>query len=225
MMKNKNIVIFGTSHGIGSAIANSLIESNQIYSYSRTQGVGTWSEWSHDQDLKVDHLPDVIDAVIYCPGTINLKPFHTIKDEDLRQEFEINYFAAVKVLKTLYPRLKKSSHASVVLFSTVAVSKGMNFHSSIAAAKGAIEGLVRALAMEWAPAIRVNAVAPSLVDTPLAQKLTSNASVLDATIQKHPLKRIGKVEDIAQAALFLIDDKNSWVTGQILHVDGGLSIC
>jgi NAD(P)-dependent dehydrogenase (short-subunit alcohol dehydrogenase family) len=223
-MKNKNIVIIGASHGIGHAIASELLEGNQVYSFSRTLGLGEWREWSHKQDIPLEHLPEVIDAVIYCPGTINLKPFHTIKEEDLREEFEINYFAAVKVLKALYPRLKKSTQASVVLFSTVAVTKGMNFHTSIAAAKGAIEALVKTLAIEWAPQIRVNAVAPSLVDTPLAQKLISNPNVLEATIQKHPLKRIGHVQDIAQAALFLLDEKNSWVTGQILHIDGGLSV-
>jgi len=126
-MNNKNIVIIGASHGIGHTLASSLIESNHVYSFSRTAGLGDWREWNHKIDLPMDHLPEVIDAIVYCPGTINLKPFHTIKEEDLREDFEINYFGAVKVLKSLYPRLKKSTHASVVLFSTVAVTKGMNF--------------------------------------------------------------------------------------------------
>jgi NAD(P)-dependent dehydrogenase (short-subunit alcohol dehydrogenase family) len=137
---------------------------------------------------------------------------------------ELNTFGAVRILQALYPKLRKSESASVVLFSTVAVQKGMNFHTSIAMAKGAIEGLVRSLAVEWAPKIRVNAVAPSLVDTPLAAKITGNAKALEVTLEKHPMKRIGTPADIAEAALYLLSSRSSWVTGQVLHVDGGLSI-
>ncbi len=223
-MKSGNYVIIGASHGIGADIFNKLDECSTVYSFSRTQGPGEWRAWDHSSALEVDHLPEVIDGVIYCPGTINLRPFHMLKEVDFLKDLEVNYLGAVKVLQALYPKLKKSPHASVVLFSTVAVQKGMSFHASIAGAKGAIEGLTRALAVEWAPTIRVNAIAPSLVKTPLSEKITASAQALEATIQKHPLKRIGETSDIAEAAIFLLSSKSSWVTGQILHVDGGLSV-
>ena len=220
----KNIVIIGASHGIGKKLAENLAGENNVFSFSRTPGEGVWHEWENNRDLKTDHLPEQIDGLVYAPGTINLKPFHLLKESDFRNDFEINFFSAVKVLQVLYPKLKKSNQASVVLYSTVAVTKGMAFHASISAAKGAIEGLVRSLAIEWAPNIRVNAIAPSLVETPLSQKIISSAQILESTIQKHPLKRIGKDQDIASATKFLLSDESSWVTGQILHVDGGLSV-
>lgn len=223
-MKSGNYVIIGASHGIGAEIFNKLDECSTVYSFSRTQGPGEWRIWDHTSALEVEHLPEVIDGIVYCPGTINLRPFHMLKEADFLKDLEVNYLGAVKVLQALYPRLKKSPHASVVLFSTVAVQKGMSFHASIAGAKGAIEGLVRSLAVEWAPTIRVNAIAPSLVKTPLSEKITASAQALEATIQKHPLKRIGEASDIAEAATFLLSSKSSWVTGQILHVDGGLSV-
>jgi NAD(P)-dependent dehydrogenase (short-subunit alcohol dehydrogenase family) len=119
--------------------------------------------------------------------------------------------------------LKKSSHPSVVLFSTVAVQTGMPFHSSIALAKGALEGLTRSLAAEWAPLIRVNAIAPSLTVTPLSEKLTGSAEKIESGAQRHPLKKLGTAENIAQMAHFLLTDSSAWMTGQILHVDGGMS--
>lgn len=220
----KNIVIIGASHGIGKKVAQELEGEHNIFSFSRTAGEGVWQEWDHNKELNINHLPEHIDGLVYAPGTINLKPFHLLKESDFRTDLEINFLGAVKVLQGLYPKLKKSGQASVVLFSTVAVSKGMPFHSSISAAKGAIEGLVRSLSVEWAPSIRVNAIAPSLVETPLSQKIISSAQVLESTIQKHPLKRIGKDQDISSATRFLLSEQSSWVTGQILHVDGGLSV-
>jgi NAD(P)-dependent dehydrogenase (short-subunit alcohol dehydrogenase family) len=215
----RNIVIVGGSHGISQNVIELLQTEVNIFSFSRSTGFDV----TKDQ-LPLNDLPDIIDGVLYAPGSINLKPFHLLKPEDFLHDFELNSLGAVRVLQALYPKLKKSQAASVVLFSTVAVQKGMNFHSSIAMAKGAIEGLVRSLAIEWAPRIRVNAIAPSLVDTPLASKITGNAKSMEITIEKHPLKRIGNPADIAEMAHYLLSPKSSWITGQILAVDGGLSI-
>ncbi|MBY0518524.1 MAG: SDR family oxidoreductase [Bacteriovoracaceae bacterium] len=216
----KNIVIIGASHGIGASILTKL-SGHQVFPFSRSE---TPPFDVLTQDLPLDGLPEVIDGVVYCPGSINLKPFHLLKNEDFEMEWQLNFMGAVKVLRTLYPRLKKSEMASVVLFSTVAVQNGMPYHASIAAAKGAIEGLTRSLASEWAPKIRVNAIAPSLVETPLSAKLTANAKIKEQSIEKHPLKRIGTPEDIASAAVYLLSDESSWMTGQILAVDGGMSL-
>jgi NAD(P)-dependent dehydrogenase (short-subunit alcohol dehydrogenase family) len=216
----KNIVLIGASHGIGASILTKL-QGHHLFTFSRS---GTPSFDALTQDLPLENLPEVIDGVVYCPGSINLKPFHLLKNEDFEAEWHLNFMGAVKVLRALYPRLKKSEMASVVLFSTVAVKKGMPYHASIAAAKGAVEGLTRSLASEWAPKIRVNAIAPSLVETLLSAKLTANAKIKEQSIEKHPLKRIGTPEDIASAAVYLLSDDSSWMTGQILAVDGGMSL-
>lgn len=222
----KNIVIVGGSHGVGEALVKKLNGSTELYTFCRTP-----VEASHytpydvlTQELPLEGLPESIDGLVYCPGSINLRPFHLLKDEDWQNEWQINVMGAVKVLRALYPRLKKSDKASVVLFSTVAVQKGMPFHASIAASKGALEGVTRSLAAEWAPQIRVNAIAPSLLDTPLAAKLTSNAKIREQSVEKHPLKRLGTADDVAAAASYLLSSESSWMTGQILAVDGGMSL-
>ena len=175
------------------------------------------------EDFPTDKVPDKLDGVAYCPGTINLKPFHTLKPEDFLNDFSINVVGAVRSLQALLPKLKRAESPGIVLFSTVAVSRGMHFHSSIASSKGAVEGLTRSLAAEWAPKIRVNAIAPSLTDTPLASKLLASESRKTASAERHPLKRIGHPDDIAQMAAFLMSPSSSWITGQIIGVDGGLS--
>jgi 3-oxoacyl-[acyl-carrier protein] reductase len=222
----KNIVIVGGSHGVGEAVVKKLHLEAELYTFCRTPVKGT-HHTTFDvltQDLPLDALPETIDGLVYCPGSINLRPFHLLKDEDWNQEWQLNVMGAVKVLRALYPRLKKSDKASVVLFSTVAVQKGMPFHASIAASKGALEGVTRSLAAEWAPQIRVNAIAPSLLDTPLAAKLTSNAKIREQSVEKHPLKRLGTAEDVASAASYLLSSESSWMTGQVLAVDGGMSL-
>lgn len=215
----RNIVIIGGSHGISQTVLELLQDQANVFSFSRSNGFDVTKD-----SLPLADIPEVVDGVVYAPGSINLKPFHLLKHEDFLHDLEINTLGAVKTLQSLYPKLRKSEAASVVLFSTVAVQKGMNFHSSIAMAKGAIEGLVRSLAIEWAPKIRVNAIAPSLVDTPLASKITGNPKSLEITIDKHPLKRIGDNADIAEMVNYLLSPKSKWITGQILAVDGGLSI-
>ncbi|MCS5489776.1 SDR family NAD(P)-dependent oxidoreductase [Algoriphagus limi] len=223
-MKGKNIVIIGGNSGIGKALAETCqaLGSN-LFLYSKS-GEGTTALDTSADFEEMPGLPEVIDGLIYTPGTINLKPFHRISMEDFRQEMEVNFFGAVRVLQACLKGLKRSKDASVVLFSTVAVQTGMGFHAGIASAKGAIEGLTRSLAAEWAPYhIRVNAIAPSLTDTPLASALLSTDDKRDASNKRHPLGRFGKPEDIAQAAKYLLSNESSWMTGQILHVDGGMS--
>ncbi|MCB0643299.1 MAG: SDR family oxidoreductase, partial [Phaeodactylibacter sp.] len=142
---------------------------------------------------------------------------------DFQQDFEINVLGAVKVLKAARKALVKAGNASVVLYSTVAVGQGMPFHASVAASKGAVEGLARSLAAEWAPKVRVNCIAPSLTDTPLAAGLLSNAAKREASDKRHPLRRVGQPEDIAAMTTFLLSDKGNWISGQVLGVDGGMA--
>jgi len=224
-MNKQNIVVIGGNSGIGEKIVELLkAEGADLFLYSKS-GEGTTALDITSDNLEFDNLPEVIDGVVYCPGSIDLKPFHRISIEDFQKEMEINFFGAVKTLQACMRGLKKSSSPSVVLFSTVAVQMGMSFHAGIASAKGAIEGLTRSLAAEWAPQkIRVNAIAPSLTDTPLASKLLSSPDKKEASDKRHPLGRIGTPEDIAKASLYLLSDDSSWMTGQILHLDGGMSV-
>ena len=223
-MRGKNIILVGGNSGIGKAVATQLQENGAtIFSYSRT-GEGTAAiDFSTDFE-ELPGLPEIIDGVVYCPGTINLKPFHRISIADFKQEMEVNFYGAIRLLQACLKGLKKSSSPSVVLYSTVAVQTGMGFHAGIASAKGAIEGLTRSLAAEWAPnKIRVNAIAPSLTETPLASALLSTPEKKEASDKRHPLGRVGRPEDIAEATVFLLSEKSSWMTGQILHLDGGMS--
>ena len=216
---SKRVLIIGGNTGIGASL-NQLLQEEGIETIciSRNQGGVDVSEPEPDFPT----IEGCIDAMVYCPGSINLKPFKGLKLSDFEKDMNINYFGAVKSLQNYLPQLQLAEEASVVLFSTVAVQKGMPFHSSIAGAKGAIEGLTRSLAAEWAPRIRVNCIAPSLTDTPLAGKLLRNEKQREGAENRHPLKAIGQPEDIAQMARFLISDKAKWMTGQIIGVDGGM---
>jgi NAD(P)-dependent dehydrogenase (short-subunit alcohol dehydrogenase family) len=176
-----------------------------------------------DEIINIDFLPEILDGIIYCPGSINLRPFERIKPADFVSDFNLQVIGAVKLIQAVLPRLKKSNRASITLFSTVAVQNGLPFHSQVAASKGAVEGLTRALAAELAPTIRVNCIAPSLTDTPLAAGLLNTDIKREANAMRHPLKKIGSATDIANMAAFLISDKAAWITGQIIHVDGGMS--
>lgn len=223
-MKDKNIVVIGGNSGIGKAVASALSEQGaNLFLYSKS-GEGTTALDISSDFSEIPGLPEKVDGVVYCPGTINLKPFHRISIEDFKNEMEINFFGAARVLQACMKGLKKSDSPSVVLYSTVAVQTGMGFHAGISSAKGAIEGLTRSLAAEWAPSkIRVNAIAPSLTETPLASALLSTPEKKEASDKRHPLGRIGTPEDMASATLFLLSSQSSWMTGQILHIDGGMS--
>jgi len=229
-MENKHIIIVGASSGIGEGLVKKLSGNNFIHAYSRGKGAsGDFKNVQYRsldvtaESLNLGDLPDVIDGLVYCPGTINLKPFRRLSEKDFIDDFRVNVTGAVKVIQQIYPKLRKSEDASIVMFSTVAVRIGMNFHSTVAASKGAVEGLVKSLAAEFAPKIRVNAIAPSLTDTPLAESLLSANSRREHSANMHPLKRIGSIDDQVNAAMFLLGSESSWITGQILHVDGGLS--
>ena len=216
----KRVLIVGGNTGIGAALNEQLLaEGVETILISRNQG----GVDVLDDEPNFPVIDGAIDALVYCPGSINLKPFRGLKISDFQHDMDVNYFGAVKTIKNYLPNLKESKDASIVLFSTVAVQKGMPFHSSIAGAKGAVEGLTRALAAELAPTIRVNCVAPSLTDTPLAEKLLRNEKQRDGAEQRHPLKAIGAAVDVAHMANFLISDKARWMSGQIIGVDGGMS--
>ena len=228
MMKDKNILIVGGSSGIGKALAELLSPSNNLFIASRTADNLTHLNVKHipfdatTDDLDISALPEQLHGFIYCPGSINLRPFKGLGIDALESDFQLNVMGAVKVLKSVLGQLAASVSSSVVFFSTVAVQTGMPFHSSIAASKGAIEGLTRSLAAEFAPKIRVNAIAPSLVDTPLAAKFLNNETKLEKANERHPLGRVGNAKEIAQAAAYLLGEESSWMTGKVLQLDGGI---
>ncbi len=225
----KNILLIGGSYGIGLAIAQELHNGNNIFVASRTNENLAGLNVTHipfdasTDTLDTSKLPAVIDGLVYCPGSINLRPFRGLKPEAFEADLQINFISLVKVIQVVLPNLTASEQSSIVLFSSVAASMGMPFHTSVAAAKGAIEGFAKALAAEYAPKIRVNVIAPSLTDTPLADKFLNNETKQEKSAERHPLKRFGKPEDSAQMAIFLLSDKSSWISGQIFHVDGGMS--
>ena len=168
-------------------------------------------------------LPPVLDGLVYFPGSVTLKPFHRLTPEDFLNDYRINCLGAAAAIQAALPALKAAPSASIVLFSTVAVAQGMPFHASIAAAKGAVEGLALSLAAELAPKIRVNVIAPSLTDTPLAGNLLNSDAKKEAAAKRHPLQQTGDPEDVAELAAFLLGDESKFMTGQILRPDGGLS--
>lgn len=228
MIENKNILIIGGSSGIGLALAELISPNNNIYIASRSKESLSHLNLNHitfdatTDELDVSQLPEKLDGFVYCPGSINLRPFKGLKTEAFINDFEINVMGAVKSLKAVLNLLNSGENASVVFFSTVAVQTGMPFHSSIAASKGAIEGLTRSLAAEFAPKIRVNAIAPSIVNTPLASKFLNNEAKLEKANERHPLGRVGSAKEIAQATIFLLSEESSWMTGRILQLDGGI---
>jgi len=221
----KKILVIGGSRGIGQQIINELIKDNLIINFSRNN-----PELNHDNlthhtiDILTSDLPDIEDVstVIYCPGSINLKPIGRLSLEEFREDFEINVIGAIKVIQKYISSLKKSSNASILLFSTVATKLGMPYHSSVAVSKSAVDGLVKTLGAELAPRVRVNAIAPTITNTDLASKLLRNEKVVESMIERHPLKKILDPEDVAKMAKFLISKDASAISGQTFNLDAGI---
>lgn len=223
----KTTLIIGASSSIGKALANKLIKQREtVISISRNLPDASFSHFYEHDILSNEAMPALngtIDGLVYCPGSINLKPFRTLKKQDFLDDLELNVLGAIKAIQTYTTNLQQSKKPSIVLFSTVAVQTGMPFHASVALSKGAIEGLTKALAAEFSPKIRVNCIAPSLTHTAMAEKLINTPEKLEASNNRHPLKRIGDPMDLANTAEFLLSENSSWMTGQVIHVDGGMS--
>ncbi|EMI15682.1 3-oxoacyl-(acyl-carrier-protein) reductase [Rhodopirellula maiorica SM1] len=235
-MNDKTFLILGGSHGIGFGITERLLRrGGSVVVISRTRGQLDDLDPSlaanlthHAADVTTDAidtvaLPDRIDAMAYCVGSIGLSPLRMTKAESMRQDFELNVIGAMRVMQRALPAMKAAESSSVVLFSTVAVGRGLAMHTSVSAAKGAVEGIARCWAAELAPHVRVNCIAPALTDTPLSERLLSSDAKRDAMAAVYPLGRIGHVNDCASMATFLLSDESSWITGQVIGVDGGLS--
>ncbi|MDB9997701.1 SDR family oxidoreductase [Gammaproteobacteria bacterium] len=226
---SKNILIIGASSSIGAAIINlATADGHTIFATSRSEDLASeYDNFMHidpnDNLDALDNLPEDIHGLVYCPGSINLKSLQRLTLDEMKEEMDINFFGAFNILKKVLPNLKKNEGASVVLFSTVAVNTGMPMHSSIASSKAALEGLAITLAAELAPRVAVNCVAPSIVDTKLAEHILSTDERKQASADRHPLKTIGNPLAIAKTAYHLLDAKDNWITGQIIAVDGGLS--
>ena len=226
-----NYLIIGASSGIGKALALKLADDgHQVYGTYHKNEIHAENPLLHyyplnvlDESMVLDFLPDTLNGLIYCPGSINLRPFERIKPADFLNDYQLQVVGAIKVIQAVAPKLKISDNAAIILFSTFAVQTGLQFHSQVSASKGAIEGLTKALAAEYAPRIRVNCIAPSLTDTPLAASLLNSDQKRESNAQRHPLKRIGTTEDIVNMVEFLLSSKAGWITGQIMHVDGGIS--
>ncbi|MBK6979140.1 MAG: SDR family oxidoreductase [Cytophagaceae bacterium] len=226
---HNNYLIIGGSSGIGKATSEILSSGNhQVFaSYFKKNPEVSGVKYFYLNVLDTDYdwasLPEIVHGLVYCPGSINLKPFSRISPEDFINDYNFQVLGFIKIFKAILPRLKMATQSSVVVFSTVAVQQGFPFHSLVSSSKGAIEGLVKALAAEFAPQIRINAIAPSLTNTPLAGNILNTPEKIQANDARHPMKRIGQPTDIAEMVAFLLSDKSSWITGQIFHVDGGIS--
>ena len=224
----KNILLIGGSTGIGYELSQKLKEDNNIFISTRNQdkfnhpNIKT-NELDLDKEFETDWLPEHLDGFIYLPGTINLRPFKGLKPSVFIEDFNINVMGCVKILQKILPKIQAAENPSIVMFSTVAVKIGMPFHSSVSSSKGAIEGLTRSLAAEFAPKIRVNAIAPSILDTPLAEKFLNSETKLENSRNRHPMKEIGSPKDISEVVKFLLEDNSKWMTGQIIPFDGGMS--
>lgn len=225
----KNILFIGGSSGIGLETIKLLHEKHNLIVACRTDENLSDLDITYlkfdvlNDELDLEKIPETLDGFVYFPGSINLRPFRGLKLSTFEEDLNINFLSMVKTLQKVLNNLKQSNNSSVVLYSTVAVKVGMPFHTSVSASKGAIEGFAKSLAAELAPNIRVNVIAPSLTDTSLASRFLNNDLKKEKVGERHPLKRHGQARDIANSTSFLLSDKSSWVTGQVLGVDGGMS--
>lgn len=226
----KNILVIGGSSGIGKSVAAKLhVEGNNVFSSYRSNnyavdGINCFPLDVFNEQIDLGFLPQQLHGLVYCPGSISLRPFNRISSGDFLNDFNLQVGGFIRVLQAVLPKMKGADGASVVLFSSVAAGTGLPFHTQVSATKGAIESLTRALAAEYAPTIRFNCIAPSLTDTPLAASLLSSPEKREANAQRHPMKKIGSPEDIANAACFLLSEESGWMTGQVMRVDGGISV-
>lgn len=225
----KTYLVIGGSNGIGKAVVDELKINNTVVSTFNANAVESTdnAKYIHydvmNTDAVIDFIPEKLDGLVYAPGSINLKPFARIKEQDFLQDYQLQVLGAIRIIQAALPALKASGNASIVLYSTVAVQTGFTFHSIVSASKGAIEGLTKALSAELAPTIRVNCIAPSITQTKLAGSILNTEDKIAANAQRHPLKKIGQPKDIAAATCFLLSEASAWTTGQILHIDGGMS--
>ena len=235
-MSNKHL-IFGATGAIGSSLAQQLKKSGQdahlvarhedeLKSLAENLGftftVADVLEDGFIDKIKSDTADFNISGLAYCIGSIDLKPIKRVTESDLHQCMKLNLYSAIEAIKGFQDDLKKN-HGSIILFSSVAAQKGFTNHTIIASAKAAVEGLTVTLAAEFAPTIRVNCIAPSLTDSKISQSMLKSEVVAEALAKAHPLKRLGEGKDSAALANFLLSDESSWVTGQIIGVDGGRS--
>jgi 3-oxoacyl-[acyl-carrier protein] reductase len=221
----QNIVIIGGSKGIGSAILLQQLQNNKVYNISRTAPDITHPNLIHYPiSILEDNLPEIeaVDVLIYCPGSITLKPILSLNLDDFRNDFEINVIGAVKAIQKYLPALKKGNNPSIVLFSTVAAKLGMPFHASIATAKAGIEGLVKSLGAELASVVRVNAIAPTITETTLSANILRNDRMKENMMERHPMKNYLKPNEVAEMANYLISENAKSISGQVFEMDYGI---
>lgn len=221
----KTIIVVGGSKGIGNSLVQLLVESHIVINISRTTPEFKHNNLKHIScNVISEDLPDIdkADGLVYCPGSINLKPITRLSIDDFKNDFEINVIGAVKVIQKYLGVLKQGENSSIVLFSTVASKLGMPFHASIATAKSGVEGLVKSLGAELAPNIRINAIAPTVTDTELASKLLRNDRMIENITERHPLKKYLKPKEVAEMASFLLSEKTASISGQVFEMDCGI---
>ncbi|MGR3809454.1 SDR family NAD(P)-dependent oxidoreductase [Jiulongibacter sp. NS-SX5] len=225
----KTYLVIGASGGVGSSVAEELLSQGHkvIGTYNSNSIEPKGKLEAHHLDVmnieSLDFIPEQLDGLVYCPGSIQLKPFNRFKTEDFLQDYQLQVVGFTEVLKNSINALKASNNGSIVTYSTVAVQSGFPFHAQVSASKGAIEGLTRALSAELAPSVRINSIAPSITNTPLAGKLLNSEQKMEANAERHPLKRVGTPKDIAKLTSYLLSEDSSWMTGQVIQLDGGIS--